>query len=129
VWTPPSVVDGGVHAFRRLPTVRRVSTVISVQLDAVEALAAELASLARCLADDARLCTSTARSLSAALGGDDGWRAGAAATAWGSLSHLLADGAGALSTTLLAAVGAYRAADAGLAGALDPGLGRRGGPR
>jgi hypothetical protein len=106
-----------------------VSAVITIQLDAVEALAAELATLARALGEDARLCSSTAGSLAAALGGDDGWRARAAATAWGALTEHLADGAGALSTTLTAAVSAYRAADAGLAGAIDPGLGRRRSPR
>jgi hypothetical protein len=106
-----------------------VSTVISVQLDAVEALAAELAALAGRLSDDARLCTSTAASFATALVGDDGARARAAATAWGSLTERLADQAGAVAITLQRAVIAYRAADAGLAGAIDPGLGRRGGPR
>jgi hypothetical protein len=104
-----------------------LSAVITIQLDAVEVLAAELATLARALSGDARLCTSTARSLAAALGGDDGWRAQAAATAWGSLAELLAEAAGGLSSTLGAATAAYRAADAGLAGLIDPG--HRDGPR
>ena len=106
-----------------------MSAVITVQLDAVEALAAELAGLAGRLSDDARLCTSTAASFATALGGDDGWRARATATDWALLTEVLAEGAGALATTLRGAVAAYRAADAGLAGAIDPGLGRRGGPR
>jgi hypothetical protein len=106
-----------------------VSTVITVQLDAVEELAAELAALAGRLSDDARLCTSTAASFATALGGDDGWRARATTTAWASLTEVLAEGAGALASTLFAAAAAYRAADAGLAGAIDPGPGRRGGPR
>jgi hypothetical protein len=106
-----------------------VSAVITIQLDAVEALAAELAALARALGDDVRLCSSTAGSFAAALAGDDGWRARAAATAWSSLAELLADDAGAMATTLSGAVQSYRAADAGLAGAIDPGLGHRGGPR
>jgi hypothetical protein len=106
-----------------------VSAVITIQLDDVESLAAELAVLATALADDSRLCTSTARSLTAGLGGHGGWRAGATATAWSSLLELLADDTGGLATTLRGAVSAYRAADAGLAGAIDPGLGHRGGPR
>jgi hypothetical protein len=106
-----------------------VSAVITIQLDAVEALAAELAALARALGDDARLCGSTAGSLASALGGDDGWRARGVATAWSTLTELLADGAGALATTLGGAVESYRAADAGLARAIGPGLGRPGGPR
>ena len=104
-----------------------MSAVITVQLDRIEALAAELAALARALSDDARLCSSTAASFATALGGDDGWHARAAATAWEALLELLADDAGALSATLDGAVAAYRAADAGLAGAIDPG--RRDGPR
>ena len=106
-----------------------MSAVISIQLDTVEALAAELAALARRLTADAQLCTSTAASFLTALGGDDGWEAGAAATAWSGLAEVLAEGAGAVATTLHSAVVAYRAADTGLAGSIDPGLGRRGGPR
>lgn len=106
-----------------------MSAVISIQLDAVEGLAAELAALAGRLADDAWLCTSTAASFATALGGDDGWRGGAASTAWSSLLAVLGEGAGSLASTLHGAVAAYRAADAGLAADIDPGAGHRGGPR
>jgi hypothetical protein len=99
-----------------------MSTVISVQLDGVEALAAELAALATSLAGETRLCASAAASLSAALGDDAGWFARAAATGWGSLTGLLAEGSASMATTLSAAVASYRAADLALAGQVDPGL-------
>jgi hypothetical protein len=106
-----------------------VSAVISIQLDAVEAMAGELAALARALSDDVELCSSAAGSFLTALGQDDGWRAGAAGGAWRWLLQLLAEDTCSLATTLHGAVAAYRAADAGIAGGIDPGLGHRGGPR
>jgi hypothetical protein len=92
-----------------------MSSILSVQLDAVEALAVELAGLATELAGDAALCRSTATSLGAALGGDEGWTAGGVAVAWGGLTEVVADRADAVAGTLLAAVAAYRDADAALA--------------
>jgi hypothetical protein len=94
---------------------------ISVQLDAVDALAAELAALAGELGDEAELCRSTARSLFAALDGHEGWAAGAAATAWGSLTEVVAARTAAVAATLTAATTAYRAADA----AMSEGIGQR----
>jgi hypothetical protein len=87
---------------------------IAVQLDAVESLAAELATLAAELSDEAALCHSTATSLYSALGGDEGWSAGSAATAWAAVGEVVAARTGAIAGTLVAAVGAYRAADAAL---------------
>jgi hypothetical protein len=104
---------------------------ISVQLDAVEALAAELAALAAELADDTDLCRSAARSLSGGLGGHEGWTAEAAATAWGALAAVVADRTVAVAATLTGATAAYRAADAALAHGLgtdDTGPSRPGVP-
>ena len=94
---------------------------ISVQLDAVEALAAELAALAAELDDDGDLCRSLAGALSAALDGHEGWTAGATATAWGSLAAVVAARTAAVAATLTRATAAYRAQDA----ALSEGIGAR----
>jgi len=88
---------------------------ISVQLEALDALAAELAALATELDDDAHLCRSTAGSLSDALDGREGWAAGATATAWGSLIGVVAARTSAVATTLDRATAAYRAADEAMA--------------
>jgi hypothetical protein len=95
-----------------------MSSPISVQLDAVEALAAELAVLAAELDDDAELCRSTAVSFTTALEGDEGWTSGAAATAWASLTALVAARTSAVADTLTAATAAYRAADSAMAGGI-----------
>jgi hypothetical protein len=94
---------------------------ISVQLDAVDALAAELAALAAQLGDEEELCRTTARSLSTALDGYEGWTAGATATAWASLAGVVAARTSAVAATLTGATAAYRAADA----ALSQGIGSR----
>ena len=88
---------------------------IAVQLDAVESLAAELATLAAELSDEAALCRSTAASLYTALAGDEGWSAGAAASAWATLTDVVAARSGAVAGSLVAAVVAYRAADEAMA--------------
>jgi hypothetical protein len=88
---------------------------ITVRLDAVEALAAELSVLAGDLSDDAALCRSAAASLYAALSGDTGWWAGSAATTWSALTEVVAARSGAVAGSLVSAVGAYRAAEAALA--------------
>ena len=100
-----------------------MSALISVQLDAVEALAAELAALAVALAGEGPLCTSTAGSL-ASLGGPEGFTAYSAAWGWVSLVDALASRTGAVATTLSAAVAGYRTVDAQLAERVGPG--RRG---
>ena len=89
-----------------------MSSIISIQLDAVAALARELAVLAADLGDATDQCRSTAGSLATALGGEEGGTAGAAATAWAELSALVAANATAVAGTLDAAVTDYRAADA-----------------
>jgi hypothetical protein len=88
----------------------------SVQPDEVAALAGELWALAAELADDAGCIRSAAASFPAALGGDEGWAAGATATAWAQLQEALASATAALAGTLAAAAAAYRAEDAALAG-------------
>jgi hypothetical protein len=88
---------------------------ITVHLDAVSALAADLAQLAAELDDGARMCRSTAVRLADALGGPEGWRAGVLATSWGALADLVAERAGAVAASLLAATVAYRDADAAVA--------------
>jgi len=93
-----------------------MSTTVSVQLDAVQALGGELAELADRLAGDGPLCRSTAASLEAALAGSEGWAASVAATAWAGLVDVVASRCAAVAATLLAAVDAYRAADVALAG-------------
>jgi hypothetical protein len=102
----------------------------SVQLDAVAALAAELAALAGELSDDAALCRSTATSLSSALVGEISWWAGSAATGWGALTEVVAARSAAVAGTLETAVAAYRADDLALAASIGSGLPHRpDGPR
>jgi hypothetical protein len=87
---------------------------IAAQLDAIDAMADELAGLATELIAEADLCRSTAVSLGAAVTGEVGHRAGAAGTAWGTLIDLVAQRTGALAATLHRAVDSYRLADAAL---------------
>ncbi|WP_448625654.1 hypothetical protein [Geodermatophilus sp. URMC 64] len=98
-----------------------MSALISVQLDHVAALAAELAALSVTLSEEAPLCTSSARSLSAALGGRDGERIGDAGHGWAGLLGVLAERTDAVATTLSRAVIAYREADTALAQRVGPG--------
>ena len=100
---------------------------VLVRPEAVTALAGELAALAAELSADADLCRVSAGMLSAALDGDEGWTAGAAATAWAGLEELLAEQTAAVAATLTAAVQAYLAEDARIAGGI--GSGRPGMPR
>src|SRR3954466_11824163 len=93
---------------------------ISIQLDTVQALAAELAVLSSQLADDAALCRSGAASLIQALARDAGWAAGSPATAWAALTGIVSDRTDAVAATLVAAVASYRAADAELADGMHP---------
>jgi len=88
----------------------------TVRPEAVEALATELRALAAELADEAGWVRAAAASFPVALGGDEGWTAGATATAWARLQEVLAGRAEAMAGTFLAAVAAYRAEDAALAG-------------
>ncbi len=93
---------------------------ITVHLDEVGGLAAQLSSLAAELGDDARICRSIAGRLREALGGDAGWRAGAIALAWGALADVVAARAGAVAATLASATVSYRETDATLAGGMVP---------
>jgi hypothetical protein len=88
---------------------------ITVHLDEVGMLAAELARLAAELDDEASICRSAAPRLREALGGDVGWRAGALAGAWEDLARVVAARAGAVAATLTSATVAYRDGDAALA--------------
>jgi hypothetical protein len=101
-----------------------MSALISIQLDAVESLAAELASLAATLGDEVHLCTSTAASLGTALGGTTGEWAASAGHGWAGLLGVLADRTGAIATTLSSAVVAYRSADGLLSQRMGAGLPR-----
>jgi hypothetical protein len=94
---------------------------VLVRPEAVTALAVELSALAAELSDDAEHCRAAAGSLSTALDGDDGWTAGAAATAWAGLEEVLAERTAALARTLTAAVQAYLEADARIAIGIDSG--------
>ena len=89
--------------------------------DAVTALADELAILAALLTEDVHRARSAAGSFPQALGGQEGWAAGATATSWAGLYDVLASRTGALAGTLRAAVAAYVAEDAALAGSFGSG--------
>jgi hypothetical protein len=88
---------------------------------AVTALADELALLAAQLTEDVQWARSAAGSFPEALGGHEGWAAGATATSWAELYDVLASRTGALAGTLRAAVAAYVAEDAALAGSFRSG--------
>ena len=98
-----------------------MSHLISVQLDALSALLTELSALGVELEQEGELCAATGRSLAAALEGPVGEDAGVAGAGWTELVTTLAARTLAVAASLEAAVAAYRAADAGIAGQLDPG--------
>jgi hypothetical protein len=89
---------------------------VLVQPAALASLADELTGLAAQFHDDADRCRVAAGSLSTALDGEEGWRAGAAATAWAALEEVLAERTSALAQTLSGAVRAYLDEDARIAG-------------
>ncbi len=97
-----------------------MSDPITVRPDVVAALGAELSALAGELAEDAALCGSTASSLRTALAGAEGTLAGDAGSGWARLAGVLAARAEAVGATLVAAVDAYRAADARLSSCIGP---------
>jgi hypothetical protein len=97
-----------------------LSHLISVQLDALTALLAELSALGVELEREGELCASTGRSLGAALGGPVGADAEVAGAGWTGLVTTLAARTLAVAASLEAAVASYRTADATLAGQLDP---------
>ena len=89
-----------------------MSSTISVQLDALDALAGELTMLAGELGDDADRCASAAGALATGLSRDEGLTAAWAATSWAGLAQAVADATRAVADTLGVAVTAYRAAEA-----------------
>jgi hypothetical protein len=98
-----------------------VSHLISVQLDALAALLADLAGLGAELDGEARLIAATGRSLATALAGPVGEEAAAAGCDGAELVTALATRVQIVTATLDAALDAYRRADAGLAGQLATG--------
>jgi hypothetical protein len=98
-----------------------MSAIISVQLDHVEALAAELAALSVTLSEEGPLCTSSAHSLSTSLGGREGEWIGGAGHGWAGLLGILAERTDAVATTLSRAAVSYREADTALAQRVGPG--------
>jgi uncharacterized protein YukE len=88
-----------------------MSSIISVQLDALDALAGELSTLARELHEDAERCASAARRLADALSRDEGLNALWAAGLWASTVRAVSDATRAVADTLRAAIDAYRAAE------------------
>jgi hypothetical protein len=107
----------------------RMPALITVQLDAVAALADELSLLAVRLAEEPPLCRTAGAALETALGDPVGEAAAAAATAWGAVAQLLADECASTAETLHGAVAGYRATDTGLAAALTPRPGTAAQPR
>jgi hypothetical protein len=89
-----------------------MSSTISVQLDALDALAGELDALAGELRADAERCTAAAGALADGLNRDERLNAAWAAGLWAALERAVADDARAVAATLAAAIGAYRAAEA-----------------
>lgn len=89
-----------------------MSSIISVQLDALDALAGELSTLAGELHEGAERCASAAVALADGLSRGEGLDAAWAAGLWASLARAVSDAARAVADTLRAAIGAYRAAEA-----------------
>jgi hypothetical protein len=95
-----------------------VSHLISVQLDALAGLLAELRELGGELADDQQLTAAAGRSLAQSLTGPVAEEAGLAGAEWSGALGALAARTLAVAAGLDAALAAYRAADLGLAGQL-----------
>jgi hypothetical protein len=106
-----------------------VSHLISVQLDVLAGLLAELRALGVELAEEGQLTSATGRSLERALAGPVGEEAAHSGAEWAGVVAALAIRTLAVAATLDAALVAYRAADLGLAGQMDAGRpGRIGAP-
>ena len=91
---------------------------VTVQLDAVDALAARLAGLGGELTADAELTRVCAPAAAAALPGPAGAELAGTGTAWSALLDVLAESTSAIAATLVASVAAYRALDASLDAAI-----------
>jgi|tagenome__1003787_1003787.scaffolds.fasta_scaffold19278322_2 hypothetical protein len=96
-----------------------MSDTVTVQLDAVQALADELAALSVSLSEEAGACGEVAPALGAALPGA-GERAAAAGEAWAALTGLLADRCRGVAGALSGAVFCYRLQEAVLAARITP---------
>jgi hypothetical protein len=102
-----------------------VSHLISVQLDVLAGLLAELSCLGVELTEEQQLTAATGRSLERALPGPVGEEAALAGAAWAAALTPLAVRTLAVVASLDAALSAYRAADVRLAGLIDGGRGGR----
>ena len=98
-----------------------MSHLISVQLDALASLLGELTALGAGLEEEGQLTLASGRSLGTALAGPVGGTAAAAGVGWADVLSTLAARTLAVAATLDAALEAYRQADAGIAGRIDPG--------
>ena len=106
-----------------------MSHLISVQLDVLGGLLAELRALGAELGEDEGIGAATGPSLARALPGPVGEEAALAGGAWSGALGTLAARTLAVAATLDAALAAYRAADLGLAGQLAGGRSGRTGTR
>ena len=104
-----------------VPTQRFPGEPITVEPQALEAIATELAALASELDGDAGHSRALAATFPVALGGEEGRAAGVTATEWAGLEEAVADRTRAIAGTLSAAAAAYLAEDA----ALSTTMGRR----
>ena len=77
-----------------------MSSPVSVQVDAVTALAGELSAVSAEFAEAPSACRAAAGALESGLGGDVGRRAAQTATAWAELTDLMAQGCAAVAGTL-----------------------------
>jgi uncharacterized protein YukE len=98
-----------------------MSTTITVQLDALDALAGELTALSGELADDADRCAAAGRALAAGLSRDEGLTTAWAAGRWTALARAVAEATHAVGAALADAVVSYRAADEARAQAIGHG--------
>jgi hypothetical protein len=110
-----------------------VSQLISVQLEALAGLLAELRALGAEFAEEEESTAATGRSLAATLAGPVGEEAALAGAEWAGALAALTARTLAVAATLDAALAAYRAADVGLAGQIHAGgdgrIGTRAVPR
>ncbi|MPQ98149.1 hypothetical protein GB931_09490 [Modestobacter sp. I12A-02628] len=88
-----------------------MSDPLTVQLDVLDGLAAELTALGAELADDAHVSTACGTSLGWSLDGGPGAETAAVGHEWGTVLGLLAGRATEVGATLSAAVAGYRALD------------------
>jgi hypothetical protein len=98
-----------------------VSHLISVQLDVLAGLLADLRALGSELAEEERSTAASGRSLERALSGPVGEEAARVGSQWAGALAAVAARTLAVAATLDGALAAYRAADLGLAGQLDAG--------